>query len=143
MNQGVSGPVQDPAAAQARSMAANTLAGMSRRLAPWIMLFALLWHAMAGAAGAWMSDVHHDDHAAMHWLDEGHHHDDDGAIHQDESAASVQHMVADGCAHGNCLLPSHAGTLPLGSTQPLPEAVAVGLPAPFLDSPRRPPRSPR
>ncbi len=116
---------------------------MRHRLAPWIVLFALLWHAMAGAAGAWVSDIQHDDHAAMHWLEENHHHDDHGAIHPDDSTASAQHMVADGCAHGSCLLPSNAGTLPLRSSQPLPATQAVGLPSPYLDSPKRPPRLPR
>lgn len=116
---------------------------MSRRLTPWIVLFALLWHAVAGAASAWVSTLQQDDHAALHWVDTAHHHDEHGAVHQDDSQASAQHLVADGCLHSSCLLPTDAGTLPLGSSQPLPEAVAVHLPSPDLDSPRRPPRSPR
>jgi hypothetical protein len=89
----------------------------------------VLYHAAAGLA-----------HALLHWEKAGHHHHDDGAVHEDHSDESRNHVVADGALGVVGLAAVH----PLLAAYPLdysPVAIAVAArAAPFLEGPTRPPR---
>ncbi len=82
------------------------------------------------------------EHDLMHWEGVPHHHDEHGAVLQDDSDASFQHLLGDGGVHN--AVPWQLPVLvlaALGSTPP-PTLTERGPPQPHLDGPRRPPRLP-
>ena len=116
---------------------------MRRRLTSFLLMFCLILQGMAVAG---TDVVFADDpellHASMHWLGEAHHHDQHGhgELHQDESPASVQHLMADACTFAPALVHSVALRLPQLLPDGPGEATASAIPKPFLDGLERPPR---
>jgi hypothetical protein len=115
---------------------------MRRSAVLFVMLFAMLWQALAMAhAGAPMSAVADLEHAALHWQEVGHHHHDDGSYHLDDSIASAQHMLTDHSSASVALVVTVSHDFP-----PLKAAAPGGLretiaPSPTLEGLLRPPRS--
>jgi hypothetical protein len=106
-----------------------------------VMLMAMLWQSVALARmGPAISVLVDREHAALHWLEEGHHHHEDGSLHRDDSAESAQHMVAD---HPSAALamaaPASHDFRPLGSAAPAGRHATAG-PDPTLSGLLRPPR---
>ncbi|MGJ9417911.1 hypothetical protein ACHAC9_09115 [Massilia sp. CMS3.1] len=88
--------------------------------------------AVAGAA----SIVHEVDHDESVY----HHHEDDGSVHYDDSAESVEHtqehaspLQPVGFGLARLIVPSEQAVSELGSY------LAQAVPEPFLDGPHRPP----
>jgi hypothetical protein len=123
---------------------ATRMSGMRRWIAALLMLVMLPWQAMGWAATA-LADSHDGAlHAIAHWSGEAHHHDGhDEGFHQDESEESIQHAVHSD-AHLNAL-----AVLPLAVELIVPAVMMFvpdgfkpgGHPCPYLEGPRRPPRS--
>lgn len=115
---------------------------MHRRVTAFLMLLTLLWQSIAVAAPGWAFTGLQDlAHTAMHWSEEAHHHHDDGSYHQDDSADSVQHVIADAGLHA-AALPASVWSAFAGPRSSSPAVTADGSrPPPYLDGPRRPPRS--
>ena len=86
---------------------------------------------------------------AAHWSGEAHHHHDEHApagdgLHHDDSDESLRHLLQTD-AHLNVIavvpaLPNWQSPLPYDSAPEMLESPPG--PAPFLEGPRRPPRSP-
>ena len=103
--------------------------------------------AVAGQAGAGVLVSEGEEllHEVLHFEGQAHHHDDhddhDGSFHQDDSAASTQHVMDDACLF--------APAIPMGMVLSLlpvadsaPAAADLGQPAlPFLSGPERPPKT--
>jgi hypothetical protein len=106
------------------------------------LVLSLLWQSFAAAGAAWSAARSQDlAHAALHWLEEGHHHHDDGSYHEDDSAESLQHLMADGSTPASALPAAGWASPPaIGSPSPGITADSIG-PPPYIDGPRRPPRS--
>ena len=106
-----------------------------------ILLFAMLWHAVALARnGPMLGAVADLSHFELHWQDEGHHHHDGGDKHVDDSAESVQHLVSDHVTASDGLLPGVSSTVHrTTSALPKPDDEAPG-PHPLLDGAFKPPR---
>jgi hypothetical protein len=114
---------------------------MRRRFAIVLLLLSAFWQAfaIAGQATAF-ADAQEIAHAVLHWQEEAHHHHDDGSVALDDSAESLEHVVADGCV----------GSSAVWATTSFTFAPAVGAPplavnelpraGPHPDGPRRPPR---
>jgi hypothetical protein len=107
-----------------------------------VVLFAMLWQAMAVArAGSTTNSPADMEHAALHWQEKSHHHHEDGSYHLDDSIASAQHVLSDhvSATVGLVVTPSHHFPT-LGSAAPrgLHETL---VPSPTLDGLLRPPRS--
>jgi len=83
-----------------------------------------------------------DGHALAHVTDEAHHHHDDGTLHADDSDESMQHLLAD-LALAAPVMPVEPAALP--DLAPVavapPQADLSSMPMPYLEGPRRPPRS--
>jgi len=107
-----------------------------------LMLFTMLWQAVALARiGSTVNALADQEHAALHWQDEGHHHHEDGSYHSDDSDESAQHVLTD---HLSATLEMAAP--PLHDFPPLGSAAHGSLretlvPNPTLDGLLRPPRS--
>ncbi len=80
-------------------------------------------------------------HAMLHADGVSHHHDDHGAVHQDGSDDSRQHVQHDGCTHFSAALPAAISPAapPLASCA-LAHAVDRRHDTPFLEGLKRPPR---
>jgi glyoxylase-like metal-dependent hydrolase (beta-lactamase superfamily II) len=67
-----------------------------RHVIVFFVLIAMLWQSaaagIAGPSSRLLGDVQH---AALHLDEQAHHHHDDGSWHVDDSAESVQHLMAD------------------------------------------------
>ena len=114
---------------------------MRRSAVVLVMLFSMLWQAMALAQPTSTVNLLADlEHAAMHWQDEPHHHHDDGSYHRDDSQASKFHVLSDQLTVATALLPaSSQNLLPIASARPCCHR-SVSVPDPFLDGLLRPPR---
>ncbi len=116
---------------------------MKRTFVLFVMLFAMLWQAVAFArVGSTVNALADSAHAALHWQEEGHHHHDDGSYHLDDSKDSAQHMLSDHASATAALLIAISSNhlLSLGSTAPRSVHATV-VPNPTLDGLLRPPRS--
>lgn len=133
---------------------------MRRRLTTFFLMLCLGWQSLAYAgAEVLVSDGDELVHAMLHFEGEAHHHDHhdhhdhDGldlaadagdahgaGFHQDDSPASVNHVVDDACVFAPALLTQ--ALLPLLSVRaaPPPEARGAEPALPFLGSPERPPK---
>ena len=103
----------------------------------------LLCQAMAMASHGFARDVNGDSrHAALHHAGVSHHHHlADGAFHLDSSDESKKHLVADHCPNAPALLPATcSANLPQVKFAVPPLVSGLGLAAPFIEGPRRPPR---
>lgn len=115
---------------------------MRQRASVLVLLFALLWQAVA-VAGQVMDVGRAEDlaHASLHWEHESHHHHEDGSYHEEDSVDGAVHLLTDGSFHNIALLQWALPDLPmLDSALPAMVSEAAGSP-PFLGSLRRPPRS--
>jgi hypothetical protein len=107
-----------------------------------LLVLCLCWQSLAQAGSnvalAGDSELAH---AVMHFHGEAHHHDaHDGGIHQDDSAASTQHLLDDACLYAAALVPHVAQPhLPPATTARRAE-MASPAPCPFLGGLERPPR---
>jgi hypothetical protein len=119
----------------------DKLAHMRSRATTVLLLLALLWQSMASAAPAWTSlSTQGLEHAAMHWLQEGHHHHDDGSYERDDSSDSMRHVTADVSPPVLGLLSEGwSVTTANGSASPV-LTEDLFRPPPFVDGPHRPPR---
>ena len=115
---------------------------MHRRATAVLLLLALLWQSVAVAAPGWaFAQVQDLAHSSLHWSEDAHHHHEDGSYHQDDSAESVQHVIADAGLHAATLLASARSDFSgLDASSPAMTTDAV-RPPPYLDGPHRPPRS--
>jgi hypothetical protein len=104
------------------------------------------WQALAFAGSAViLAEEDAQEHALLHWVGESHHHHDDDQDDQDDwdeddSLASIAHLMGDACIHAPALIPSIALLMPI--TPPVfsaQEPLALA-PLPFLGSLERPPR---
>ena len=59
------------------------------------LTFSLLWSSLAGAASPFTQPQFDSIHQALHSARDVHHHHDDGGLHVDSSADSVQHVALD------------------------------------------------
>lgn len=116
---------------------------MSRRVLAVFLLLAIAWQtAVIAAPGAAFEAARERIHAALHGQDAAHHHHHgDGSVHEDDSADSVRHALADHGVSVTALLPAAARVhwLPAGSSSARAVDEASGTP-PFLAGLRRPPR---
>ena len=119
----------------------SNLNAMRRSVVLFVMLFSMLWQAMALAQPTSTVNLLADlEHAAMHWQDEPHHHHDDGSYHRDDSQASKFHVFSDQLTVATALLPaSSQNSLPIASARPCCHRSA-SVPDPFLEGLLRPPR---
>ncbi|MFZ5542162.1 MAG: hypothetical protein ACOZJZ_01295 [Pseudomonadota bacterium] len=115
---------------------------MFRRLAAFIFSLVLSCYGLAAAAQTFALGGDDSQHAVAHLTDEAHHHHDDGSFHADDSDESQQHVLAD-CWLGAPLMPAGQASLPDLNmpTGSLPAMEFNPLPPPYLEGPRRPPRS--
>lgn len=115
---------------------------MKQKAVLFVMLFAMLWQAVALArVGSTVNALADSAHVALHWQDEDHHHHDDGSYHLDTSDASTQHMVSDHVSATVALMISVAHDF-LSPGSAAPRSVhATAVPNPPLDGLLRPPRS--
>jgi hypothetical protein len=119
----------------------SNLNAMRRSAVLFVMLFSMLWQAMALAQPTSTVNLLADlEHAAMHWQDEPHHHHDDGSYHRDDSQASKFHVFSDHLSVAIALFSaSSQNSLPTASARPCCHRSA-SVPDPFLDGLLRPPR---
>jgi|688.fasta_scaffold322149_2 hypothetical protein len=114
---------------------------MVRRFTVLLVLFAMVWQAVAmarpGSTVNVMSDLAH---AALHWQEQAHHHHDDGSLHLDDSQASVLHVMLDHVTVTNALLPSGPQEFPPGASERPCGPQGARTSAPFIDGLLRPPR---
>jgi hypothetical protein len=106
-----------------------------------LFMVAFLWQsvgmARVGPAIDLLGDI---EHAVLHQNDEGHHHHDDGSLHIDDSAESMQHVIADQLHFPAALLcDSRSGLTDTTSGSP-PAMRARAAADAFLDGLLRPPR---
>lgn len=115
-----------------------------RRLLAVILLFSFVCQAFA--TGRQVVAFDHEGrfevaHAEMHLEGAAHHHDEEGVVHEDESQASVLHMLAEAGSGASALLELPQLSLH-ADRPPAPQVVAESAgPPPFLGGLRRPPRS--
>jgi hypothetical protein len=108
-----------------------------------VLLFAMLWQAVALARpGSTVNVLADAEHAALHWQEEGHHHHEDGSFHLDDSSASTFHGLSDHLTLTTALLPAVSHHFPLGASPPPGALRDTRVADPFLDGLLRPPRSP-
>ena len=114
---------------------------MRRTFVHLFLLLCICWQALAVAGQLPLEASHEEmEHAVLHWSGQGHHHDDEGALHQDDSDQSAQHIVADGVvtspamwAEAQFCFATPVRTTPSASDEAIPLH-------PFVDKLRRPPR---
>jgi hypothetical protein len=116
---------------------------LRRHLLTLLLILSLCWQplAQAGSPAAWI-DSSESAHTMMHFDGVGHHHDgESGDIHQDDSPASLQHLLDDAGMNAPALMP-HV-SIPLGLPTPCAIDAGVAMPAQALlaDGLERPPRS--
>jgi hypothetical protein len=121
-----------------------------RWLAIVLALAMLPWQA-AGWAASVLSDINSAEqrHMAAHWAGEAHHHhhdahDDDGdGLHHDDSEESLRHAIqSDAHLNAVAVVPDVLGWLSPSPLASVPDALpSLPGPSPFLEGPRRPPRS--
>jgi hypothetical protein len=106
-----------------------------------LFMVAFLWQSVGMArVGPTIDLLGNIEHAALHENDEGHHHHDDGSLHVDDSAESMQHVIADQLHFPAALLCDSRSALP-ESTGGSPVAMRDRAVAdPFLAGLLRPPR---
>jgi hypothetical protein len=114
-----------------------------RRLLAVILLFSFFCQAFATARQGMALDhdgVFDAKHAQMHLEGAAHHHGEDGLMHEDDSQASIQHMLAEAGVGAAALL--ELPPLSMQPERPLAPAVTVESagPPPCLAGLRRPPR---
>jgi hypothetical protein len=116
-----------------------------RRSIAIILLIALLpWQAVGWAATAISENASGALHVIAHWSGEAHHHDGhDEGFHQDDSEESIQHAVhSDAHLNAVALLPLTMSWAMPAADRAAPENFKPGgHPGPYLEGPRRPPRS--
>lgn len=106
-----------------------------------VLVLAMLWQTVAMARpGSTVSPAADLAHAALHWQDEGHHHHDNGSYHVDDSAESVQHLIAEHGSVSIAVLPAAPPSPPPLGTAPHGVLAEDPGPHPFLDGALRPPR---
>ncbi|NUZ08481.1 hypothetical protein [Piscinibacter koreensis] len=122
---------------------------MRRSIASLLVMVLLPWQALTWAATSLADETGAEGrHAMAHWSAAAHHHDDahdqesDG-FHQDDSDESIQHAVqSDAYLSAVAVLPA---AIQLGAAVRMSAAQPAfrGHPcsSPFLEGPRRPPRS--
>ncbi len=108
-----------------------------------VLLLSMLWQSIGLAFAGSTVDADADrEHAVLHWQGGAHHHHDDGAYHVQDSAESMQHLLAD---HGATPLGLPLGTAmsfsPTGSARPGSVQASMS-PHPDPDGLFRPPRLP-
>lgn len=80
-------------------------------------------------------------HSVLHVDGVAHHHDEDGAVHEDTSPQSKQHVQGDTCASVAGMLPARTGAVAaLNPPQAPADIVPDGHDSPFLEGLKRPPR---
>lgn len=105
------------------------------------LLFALLWQAVAPAsAGSTLARGSDPVHSALHWQDDGHHHHDDSSYDRDDSAESMQHLMADHVSVFIGLLHAVTTSVPPSGSSRSRASGEDPRPHPFLDGPLKPPR---
>lgn len=115
-------------------------AAMRRTFVHLFLLFSIFWQAFAVAGQVPLLETQEDrEHAVMHWTGHGHHHDE-GALHQDDSDESAQHVVVDGAVGSPALCTSDAMSFPAAAPSAVAARDEVTPPDPFPDALRRPPR---
>lgn len=115
---------------------------MPRWLVAFVLALVLPCYGFA-AAGQWLVMAKHDgSHALAHVAGEAHHHHDDGSFDVDDSDESVQHLHADDCIHSPVLTTALVSFEPVALVFIVSDRWDAALaPPPFLEGPRRPPRS--
>lgn len=106
-----------------------------------VLMFALVWQALALARpGSTVNLLDDAAHAALHLQGAGHHHDEDGGVRPDDSTAALMHALGDSVGSPTALpvkaplgLTVRPGLAPGGASQRPPAA-------PFIEGPLRPPR---
>ena len=114
---------------------------MRRGLVLFLLVVSAFWQviAVAGQSTAF-GNAEENAHALLHWQEESHHHLDDGAVVQDESDESLEHVVADGCMGAAAVWTTASFDLaPAEATRHLMRDEAA-LPSLSPEGPRRPPR---
>jgi hypothetical protein len=112
-----------------------------RRAAVMFILLTLLWQsAMSFQVGAGRQLLGDLQHAALHWIDEGHHHHDDGSYHVDESDESIAHLLSDHAGATAALLPHADTSIPAAEAGGVVSIEPRAGPPPCLAGPLRPPR---
>lgn len=118
------------------------LARMPRWLVVFIVALVIPCYGFAAVGKSVALVLHDAGHALAHYADQTHHHDSDGSIHEDDSDASVQHLLGDDWMAN--LVPvvrsSKLAVLAMKDAVPRPSG-AQATPPPFLEGPIRPPRS--
>jgi hypothetical protein len=111
---------------------------MLRRFVHLLLIVTLCWQSLSfagqtlGGGGALA-------HTVLHWQEAAHHHHDDGSVHEEDSAESRSHAMAEACSV-LIFVAATGSTLPDSHT-PVPSvADDAETPPPFLEGIRRPPR---
>lgn len=114
---------------------------MRRGLVLFLLVVSAFWQviAVAGQATAF-GNAEENAHALLHWQEESHHHLDDGAVVQDDSDESLEHVVADGCVGAAAVWTTASFDLAPAEAMRHRMTEEAALPSPPPDGPRRPPR---
>jgi hypothetical protein len=86
------------------------------------------------------ADIHDAVHTLLHLEDTGHHHHEDGSLHIDSSAESVDHVMADHLHSPTGLLSDNAWYWLIDLPQTRIFLAPAAWPPPVLDGLLRPPR---
>jgi len=107
-----------------------------------LLLLSVLHQSAAFAGGGWMLRAADGvAHAVLHWEKSPHHHHDDGTLHAEDTDEASRHLQDDSALNLTGL-PASPAIAPFHAAPRLAIATPVpAVPSPFLDAPRRPPRS--
>ena len=115
---------------------------MRRWLVALIVALLLPCYGLAAAGKGLAMALADNHHAAAHVTEHAHHHHDDGSYHDEDSHEGVLHVHADPWLGGAALLVASPELPTVALPRASPPAVLVPPPpSPFLEGPRRPPRS--
>lgn len=116
---------------------------MPNRLLILVLIVCMCWQSLAFAgAGAVLTDGDEQRHEQLHFEDVAHHHDDHGdeGVHEDDSDASVTHVVLDAGLFAPALTSVASLPVPEQAPERPLQAALPTHPLPFLDGLERPPR---
>ena len=113
---------------------------MLRKFVALMVMLSVFWQSasFAGAVVA-IEDARASAHAVLHWQDSDHHHHEDGSLHHDDSAGTIQHMHAESGANSSGVVTAGWNDIVLACTVSPTATLALPYPLPFIQGLPRPP----
>lgn len=117
------------------------LTPMRRMFSALLLLAVLVWQTVSVAEqGPLRKHSEEQAHAQLHWQQTEHHHHDDGSVQMDDSAESIQHLVADAALSFVAIWSSASTQVDFFRPPPPASSAAAGIPDPNPERIKRPPR---